>query len=118
MMISRPLVDLLRIDGILPLIKHPHKDHGSVLARFGPYLDAESQPHQPGVLFHASSVYRDFSMTLKADFNETWRATPLAGSALIFWLPEKNSMDTDMSPYSEIMRIVTQGGVRRGFHFF
>jgi hypothetical protein len=118
MMTSSPLVDLLRLDGILPMIKHPHKGHGFVNARFGPYLDSFSQPHPPGAMFHASSVYSNYSMTLKPDFNETWRAIPQAGSALIFRLPEKNAMTADMSPHSEMLRIKKKDETRLGFHFY
>lgn len=123
MIVLYPIIDLLAADGILPLMKHHHKERGSVLIPFGPYLDDHRQPHQPGSIFLATLAYAHYGMNLPKDFNEVLRSLPLAASALFFRLPEKNYLPIGIadeflkSPLAEMQRIVAKES-RKGFDFY
>ena len=118
MFISRPVVDWMREDGIVPVITHPLRKTGTVTVAFGPYLDCHHQPHSPGTCFRSSSVYLHFGMRLHADHNEAWRSNADTLSSLFLRLPEKNSLPLTTpvvdrkSPLSEMRRIV--GKLPRG----
>lgn len=123
MMVSSPIVDLMRLDGIIPLLKHRKDKDGYNLISNGAYLNDNGQPHPPGFVCPATTAYRDFGMILHSGFNEVLKSRPLAAGALIFRLPEKNYLPIGtpekhpMSPYAEICRIKANEQ-RQGFDFY
>jgi hypothetical protein len=54
---SSPLVRRLRDDGILPLLKFPTSEGGSLEIGFGPLLDVTHNPVPPGTCLLSTTVY-------------------------------------------------------------
>lgn len=126
MLTSKPIIDLLTHEGMLPLIKHPRPSRKGeeptfMDIPFGPGLNAVThQPLLPGQCLSASTAYSRYGMKLLSGHNEAWKAVPCAASGLFLRLPEKNGLQMDepkrerLSPVYEMERIHS-GESRLGF---
>jgi hypothetical protein len=114
MVISRPVVDWCRQDGIIPVITHPLTNGRSVQVPVGPYLDKLNNPYPPGSCFRAADLYLHFGMRLHIDHNEAWRSNSDTLSSIMLRYPPKNSLPLTMpenerkSPYAEMKRIIAK----------
>jgi hypothetical protein len=124
MMTSRPMVDWLAADGLIPVVRMPNKDGGVVDVPFGPYFgDNNEQPQAIGTCFHAATIYRQFGMNLHKDHNTAWRSNCDTSSAIIVRMAEKNCLPLGLptsrrkSPYAEMRRILNNEP-REGFDLY
>jgi hypothetical protein len=126
MVTTGTVASALATDGIIPVIvsPNPKERNQSVKVPFGPMLTTMHQPCKPGGLYKSSTIYNQYQLKKRVEFNDAWSSNVLFANAVILRLPEKNGLPYDvpieegMSPLGEIKRIMKDSSSRIGFDLF
>jgi hypothetical protein len=85
LMISGYVSHLLAVNGIIPVVVslHPKEKNQTVVVPFGPMLDGNHQPCQPGDLHKASRIYNQYHLKKTVEYHDTWSRNIWMANAIV-----------------------------------